>query len=241
MDGGSLGADIVRAAPLSGMEIGMGRRIVSADRARQEQATKEMAVIRWAKWSALGACAGAIAGLAAIVGLIFQLRSGEEAIVEANRAWVVPQGPVTDITPIPGKSVMVRFGLQNVGREPAFRRGNYVSFDVVSTSESQKPLETSATRPPSCDAVPDELPPPIYPAQGLSTGFFAQTGANGVVWTNALATGTQTLRARGCVSYYTFGVRHFTWFCNVFTPAMSSDGTTKIWAGINCHGGNGAD
>jgi hypothetical protein len=141
-----------------------------------------------------------------------------------------------------GQPIRVTFPFSNHGREPAIDVTVTIHFDTISRPQDGDIATTEKI----ADNVCDKGLPPIVQSSVAAPGpgsllEIVHTNIHGsnVVWDDALNTQHNILRAKGCVSYITFGVRRYTWFCRLFV--LVSDQQSRRGAlGSGCNGGDGA-
>jgi hypothetical protein len=159
-------------------------------------------------------------------------------IVEANRAWVAPGTPTLTHEPAIGQPVRVSFPWDNLGREPATELKISIFFDVLKSQPGHSILSVPNITENTCDKYPPYVDLGVtFPAKSAS--FDAATSQQAITWDAALESGDQLLRARGCISYVTFGTRHYSWFCTAFTGKLKNADIVRT--STSCPYGSGAN
>jgi hypothetical protein len=194
-----------------------------------ENFLRQLRVAKYLNW---------ITGVAAVVGL-GALWLIQQDIVEANRAWIAPASPTFSHDAVVGQPVAVWFPWDNVGREPATNMKISIFFDVLKGQPGHSILYVPDITENTCDKYPPNVDLGVtFPAKGVN-GFDAVTSQQSISWDSSLESGERLLRARGCISYKTFGKIHHSWFCSVFSAKLKNAEIIRM--STSCPGGAGVD
>jgi hypothetical protein len=166
--------------------------------------------------------------------------ASEKAMVQAQRAWVVPTSASFASEPAVGKPLGIVVAYQNNGHDPAIGFVSRVEpFSVVTGEQGDK--ASSAKIQSGIKACGDikkwDGGNVVFPTTAVPAGTYRLgTEIKADFVDESIVKGDKIIVVQGCLSYRTFDVPHHTFFCYFY-----KQGTSKI-ANLNvCISGHFAD
>lgn len=163
-----------------------------------------------------------------------------KALIEAQRAWLGPKNVKLSAVPAKGKPLKITLEFVNSGREP----GMDVTFDANVFLADQNEIPNTAIGQGMLQfmAACREPKKPhggstIYPSgMGFDGSYVLERTMHNNFVTEALATGRKMMLVQGCLSYRTFDIPKYSYFCYFYKR-----GSTQIQHLEHCVEGNEAN
>lgn len=189
---------------------------------------RQIRVSKGLNWITLAAAVVAAGGLLALYRSIVD---AEDATVRANRAWLLADGPNAPTGKSPAGTVVIEefVNITNVGREPASDVRNYLrTFWLTPVTHTKEDGTIGVDMRKQSYQLNDTCD---YTSDGPQMGTIFPRPAPYVANGDREQVKSGLFGFQGCVSYTTFGTRHYTRFCFILANNWSvCEGEGQEWA-----------